>query len=70
MIGNPAEGKGSWDLEVETNGCKGITGKSGETEAADNGWRVGIETTLRTVVAKRNENVDPDSPVGELRKTF
>lgn len=66
VVGNPAEGEGHGNLEEETNGCHGVASEGSKAEAADDGRRVGVESTLRSVVAESNEEMSPKTPVGEL----
>ena len=66
MIRDPTESKGDGNLNEETDGSHGVSGKSLEAEAADDGRRVGIEGTLGTIVAQSDEDVDPKAPVAEL----
>jgi len=53
-------------LEVKTNGGHGIGLEAGEAKAADDGRTISIESTLRTVIAKRDEAMNPKTPVQEL----
>lgn len=67
MIGHPTERERDRDLEIETDGGHGIGLKVLVTKRVDNGWRVCIKSTLRTVIRHGDGNVNPETPVGELR---
>lgn len=66
MVRNVAEGERHRDLQEETDGSQCVAGKSSEAKTTDKGRRIGIEGTLRSVVAQRNENVHPHAPAGQL----
>ncbi len=66
MVRYPAESEGYWHLKEETNGSHGIADKVAKAEASDKGWCVGIEGSLRTVIAQGDQEVDPDAPVSVL----
>jgi hypothetical protein len=68
VIGDIAESPGDRNLQEETDGGQGVAGEASETETLDNGRRVGIKSTLRTVIGKGDDDVDPETPVGELKK--
>lgn len=67
MIRDITEGERNRNLQEETDGSHGVTLEGSETEAADDGRRVGVEGTLGTVVAQGDDNVDIETPVGELK---
>ena len=67
MIRDIAEGPGDGNLKEETDGGQGVASEASETETLDNGRRVGIKGTLRTVVGKGDDDMDPEAPVGELK---
>jgi hypothetical protein len=53
-------------LKEQTHGCEGVTRKPTETEADNDRWGIGIESTLRAIVAECDDEVHPETPVGEL----
>lgn len=59
MIRYPTETERDGNLKEKTNGRQRITGQGGEAKVSDNGWRVSIEGTLRSVVGQRDREVDP-----------
>lgn len=63
LVGNITEGKGHWNLQKETNGCECVTCESCEAKATHDTWGVCIKCTLRAIVAKRDEEVNPHAPV-------
>jgi hypothetical protein len=68
VVGNIAEGVGRRNLEEKTHGGHGVTLERFISETPDDGRRVGIESTLRTVIAERDDYVSIETPVRELKK--
>lgn len=66
FIRDVAEGNRYGDLEVEPDGREGVAGQRREAQRLDDGWRVGVEATLGTVVAQRYADVHPETPVSQL----
>lgn len=56
------------DLQEQTDGSQGVARQWGESETVDDRWRIGVERSLRSVVGQGDEEVDPQSPIGELRE--
>lgn len=63
FIRNIAEGEGHGDLQEKTDGSEGIACECCKSEAANYARSVGVKSTLRAIVAKRDEEVDPHAPV-------
>jgi len=68
VVGNIAKGVGGRNLEEKTHGGHGVTLERFISETPDDGGRVGIECTLGTVVAERDDYVSIEAPVRELNK--
>jgi hypothetical protein len=66
VIRDVAERERYWNLDEQTNRCKGITGQRCKSKAIDERWRVGIESSLRTIVAECNKKMNPHAPMCEL----
>lgn len=65
MIGYPGESPRGGNLQKETDGSHGVGLKLLVTETRDDCGRVGVKSALRTVVAKGDDDVRPEAPVGE-----
>ncbi len=66
MIRHVAEGERNGDLEKEADGSQCVAREGGETKTVDDGRGVGVKGTLRTVVAQRDQEMDIETPIGEL----
>lgn len=65
VIGHPAEPEGNRDLQEQTNRGESVRRQRSETKTADDSRSVGVKGTLRAVVAKCDQEVDPHPPSGE-----
>lgn len=65
MIREIAESKRSGNLKPKANGSHGVSLERLVAHASDNSRRVGIESTLGTVVEQRDGDMDIQAPVGE-----
>jgi hypothetical protein len=53
-------------LKEEAHGSHSVSLKGGKAKAVYDRRRVSVESALGAVVAKSNEEVEPEAPVGEL----
>lgn len=67
VIRDVTECIGNGNLDVETDSCHCVGFETSEAEIANHGWCVRVETTLRTIVAKGDGDVNPKAPVAELK---
>ena len=65
VVGEPTEGERDWDLDEQTDSSHSVSSQLPETEGANDGRGVGIESTLRTVVAHGDGEVSPHAPICE-----
>jgi len=66
LVGNVTETKRNGDLQEQTHGRQRIARQSSEAKTVDDRGRVRVESSLGSVVAKGNQEVDPEPPVAKL----
>lgn len=65
MVGYPAESERDRDLNEEPDRRQSIRVELAEAKLFDERWCIGIEATLRSVVAQSDDQVAPHPPVAE-----